>query len=667
MNSTDSVVLTPTQGAGGGIGLQALREYFRYHGILAPGVKLLRALSFQVKAGIVTLAFLAPLLALSVQYTLQSREALAHTRSAMVGVRFAQDVQALTEAVQADRRHIFLAMAASSAPRDPNLRQRIEQAYAAVNAQYEASGEAFGLADAFHQVRQRHAGIADAGGPSTVDHLQSRLDYLQALQALQSAVVRGSGMQRATDSDLHDAQTLALAVLPPLVSNLAALGGHGALLLSGQKDTTSQAKVHAGLALVLEIQAQYIALQRGLAARPQANAALAQPLNGWKNVDAFIAESRLVAGELNGDGNAYLASAELAIQAAQEGQRQVMSTLAQMLQAREHEIEGRRDLLLGFVVACLALAIYVLMAFFRVMSGGLRQIQGQVDRMAQGDLSLRPAPLGCDEVAIALNGLGISVARLAELFATVRQGVSAVSFASNEIAKGNTDLTRRTELSTQSVRQVVQGVSRYIEQLDESGQRVDTAVQAVEALRLDATRSRTHMEKLQERMRALQGKSREIGEIVELIDGIAFRTNILALNASVEAAKAGEAGRGFAVVAQEVRSLAMRSAESARQITDIIARSTEDIRQGSELAEHAGQTLRETDDHVSRIHQAMNNIVTLTRSGQSNSQDILREIRELGDLAGENTKLVEQMASAASALSEHGEALDQKVATFKLA
>jgi methyl-accepting chemotaxis protein I, serine sensor receptor len=667
MNSTDTVVLpSPPRGAAW-VGLSALREYFRYHGVYAPGVKLLRSLSFRIKAGIVTLAFLAPLLVMGLQYIVQTREALGQARSAMEGVRFAQDVQALTEAVQADRRHIFLAMAASNAPRDPHLHQQIERAYQAVDQRYESSGERFGLIEAFHPLRQRHADIADAGGPSTVDHLQSRLDYLHTLHELQAAVVRGSGMQHATEPALHDTQQMVLEVLPRLISTMAALGGHGAIALAGRNDAAAQAKVQAGLALLLENQNHLLALQRSLATRGGDQPPVLLQAKAWKDVEVFTAESRQLAGEMKGHSSAYLASAELAIQAAHDIQRQGMSVLSGMLQAREHAIESRRNWLLGCVGGLLAVAVYALVSFFRVMSGGLREIQGQMARMAQGDLSLRPAPLGRDEVALALNSLGTSVARLSALFASVRRGVSAVSFASNEIARGNVDLTRRSEKGAQGLRQVVAGVSRYVGQLEESGQRVDCAVEAVEALRLDATRSRTHMEKLQERMRALQGKSREIGEIVELIDGIAFRTNILALNASVEAAKAGEAGRGFAVVAQEVRSLAMRSADSARQIADIISRSTEDIRQGSELAEHAGQTLRETDDHVTRIYQAMSQIVTLTRSGQANSQGILNEIRDLGELAEENSRLVEQMASAASALGEQGKGLDQKIATFKLA
>ena len=313
-----------------------------------------------------------------------------------------------------------------------------------------------------------------------------------------------------------------------------------------------------------------------------------------------------------------------------------------------------------------ALAVYVLLSFYRVINGGLDQLKDQVGRMASGDLSARPQPWGRDEVAQAMHSLGESLARLADLFAVVRQGVAAASHASREIAGGNQDLARRTSTSAQSIEQILQGVGRYIEQLDACGQRVDQAEAVVQRMRLDAARARHQMQQLDERMQALQRRGREIGEIVDLIDNLAFRTNILALNASIEAAKAGDAGRGFAVVAQEVRSLAQRSAESARRINDIIGRSTDDISHGHALAGEAVTALHATDEQVNSIHREMQQVVSLTRAGQQNSQDILAELRGLSEVTQENRRLVEQMAAASNALSDQGLLLDDKVASFKL-
>jgi methyl-accepting chemotaxis protein len=188
----------------------------------------------------------------------------------------------------------------------------------------------------------------------------------------------------------------------------------------------------------------------------------------------------------------------------------------------------------------------------------------------------------------------------------------------------------------------------------------------VDAMRLDAAKSRANMGALEKRMHELRRKSGEIEAIVELIDGIAFRTNILALNASIESSKAGEAGRGFAVVAQEVRRLAKRSAENAHQISDIVGRAREDIERGAALADHTGADLKSTDDLVLKVHEAMRDVVQLTRQGQHRSQEILDEVRDLMTLTDANGELVHQIAGASQALSGQGRELSERVESFKL-
>jgi len=151
-----------------------------------------------------------------------------------------------------------------------------------------------------------------------------------------------------------------------------------------------------------------------------------------------------------------------------------------------------------------------------------------------------------------------------------------------------------------------------------------------------------------------------------MIDGIAFRTNILALNAQVEASKAGGAGCGFAVVAQEVRALANRSAESARRVGDIVGRSTLDIEPSRALANETSQAMVEADGHVDAIHTAMQSVATLTQRGDRESATILDEITVLKDGTARNLGLVDQLAVASDALRGQGERLSHKVGLFKL-
>jgi methyl-accepting chemotaxis protein len=195
---------------------------------------------------------------------------------------------------------------------------------------------------------------------------------------------------------------------------------------------------------------------------------------------------------------------------------------------------------------------------------------------------------------------------------------------------------------------------------------VESVVTTVQALRLASVSNRKHMHRLQERMASLRGNSREIGQVVNLIDAIAFRTNILALNAQVEACKAGDAGRGFAVVAQEVRALATRSAESARKVGEIVSKSTLEIEQSSALADETSESISAADAHVDAIYSAMSGVSDLTQQGDRESAVILAEITHLKDGTVKNQALVEQLAVASDALRGQGERLSHKVGLFKL-
>jgi methyl-accepting chemotaxis protein len=300
------------------------------------------------------------------------------------------------------------------------------------------------------------------------------------------------------------------------------------------------------------------------------------------------------------------------------------------------------------------------------MRGGLKALNLQMNQMAEGDLSARPAPVGGDEVAATLQAMNASLVRLSDLLASVRLGASSVNQASLQVATGNADLRARNRDAAGSLAAVVDGVGRYAVQLEACGRQVEGVVHNVQGLRLESARSRKQMQRLRERMTALRTKSREIGEIVTLIDGIAFRTNILALNASVEASKAGEAGRGFAVVAQEVRSLAQRGAESARRIGDIVARSTEDIELSGALADETGQALAAADERVDGIHRAMDDVAVLTRNGGADSAAILEQLTAIRDATAQSLGLVEQLATASSALRGQGERLSHKIGQFRL-
>ena len=167
-------------------------------------------------------------------------------------------------------------------------------------------------------------------------------------------------------------------------------------------------------------------------------------------------------------------------------------------------------------------------------------------------------------------------------------------------------------------------------------------------------------------MTEIQASSRKIAEIIGVIDGIAFQTNILALNAAVEAARAGEQGRGFAVVAGEVRNLAQRSAQAAREIKQLISDSVEKVDSGSRQVTDAGQTMRDIVDQVKRVADLIGEITSATLEQDSGIGQVNAAVTQLDEMTQQNAALVEQSAAAAESLKQQAARLAEAVAIFKL-
>lgn len=644
-----------------------LAEYFRYHGFLAPGVRFLRAMPLSIKALVVSLTFLVPIGLLGVShYTLVSAQ-IHHLQAERQAIGVAMGSIELSHAVHASTLDAAMsAMGANVDQQRANL-ATLDKRYQALKLAVEALPYAPAMVDAIRRVQAQHEALARGEAVVPAKRVEMMAQYQDALESMVSVLTAESGLASDSQMDTQMLQRAAFVDLPALLDGVAVMQAAGAGYLSGKPEPQWRNQSIQHHAMVKQ-SAQMVRQRLGHVARTVRNTAMLNEAN-WKPIDEFVtsAGEAVLGATPNGHVAAFVAEGDAAMKGARSVHTQVLDALKILLSERLAALELHVERLAWTLAICSALAAYLLLAVYKVMNGGLSLISDQVTRMARGDLSARPKPLGRDEVASALYSLGQSLARLTDLFAAVKQGVSAMSHASHSMTNATTDLRSRAENAAQSTAEVMQRIVMFVEQLEDSGRRIDEAMTVVQALRVDAVRSHNQMERLDERMKALRGKSRQIGDIVAVIDHIAFRTNILALNAAVEAAKAGPAGRGFAVVAQEVRSLSQRTADSARQVSGIISSSTEDIEQCSAMAEMSSESLAETQRNVNRINQSMNEIVALTRGGLSHSQSILEELEKVNSISDDNHHLVVQLSAASDKLSEQSDSLSGQVTGFKLA
>ena len=291
------------------------------------------------------------------------------------------------------------------------------------------------------------------------------------------------------------------------------------------------------------------------------------------------------------------------------------------------------------------------------------QIAAVARTVAEGDLTQPIATRYPQSVAASLEAMRV---KMAQVVGDVRAGVDSVRTASGEIAVGNQDLSSRTEQQASSLQQTAASMEQMTGSVRQNAEVARQAsVIAANASQV-AEKGGSVVGQVVATMDEITASSRRIADIIGVIDGIAFQTNILALNAAVEAARAGEQGRGFAVVAGEVRNLAQRSAQAAKEIKALIGSSVDRVDAGAVLVTEAGATIREVVGQVQRVNQLIAEITHATGEQSSGLSQVNEAVSQLDRATQQNAALVEQSAAAAQSLQDQAQALAQAVRVFKL-
>lgn len=316
----------------------------------------------------------------------------------------------------------------------------------------------------------------------------------------------------------------------------------------------------------------------------------------------------------------------------------------------------------------LAAAFGTMAAFFLTRSIKYRLDGGaqMAGRIAAGDLSAFPDSRGTDEIAQLLQSVEIMQSRLKEIVSAIKESSDSIKVTSSEIAQENQDLSIRTERQAASLQETTLSMHHMTEVVHTNAQNANHAKQLAESASSVAQQGSVLVGRVVTTMNDIQASSRRINEILSVIDGIAFQTNLLALNAAVEAARAGEQGRGFAVVAGEVRILALRSAEAAKEIKGLISSSVEKINAGSMLVDETGSTMNDIVMQVCRVSSLIAEITTSTCTQTKGIDQVNVIVEQLDQVTQQNTALVGRSTSTAEDLGKHAEKLARTVAFFKL-
>jgi len=345
------------------------------------------------------------------------------------------------------------------------------------------------------------------------------------------------------------------------------------------------------------------------------------------------------------------------------------SSATQEVKVAEATYATNRLLMMGACVVSIGLAIGLALAITRSMTRALgaepAQLSEVAQRVASGDLGAVPGAQGAPAGSV-LASLGEMQASLARVVGQVRNASDSIATGSAQIATGNADLSQRTEEQASNLQQTAASMEQMNATVKNNADTARQATQLASSASAAAETGGQVVNRVVSTMNDIAASSKKIADIIGVIDGIAFQTNILALNAAVEAARAGEQGRGFAVVATEVRSLAQRSADAAKEIKLLIGTSVETVQAGSKLVGDAGASMDDIVTQVKRVADLIAEISSATIEQTSGIGQVSDAVTQLDQVTQQNAALVEESAAAADSLKQQAARLAEVVSVFKL-
>lgn len=341
-----------------------------------------------------------------------------------------------------------------------------------------------------------------------------------------------------------------------------------------------------------------------------------------------------------------------------------MSQLQQLLNGYVATRQQHRNLVWAGIGVLLALAVGLSLFIVRSITRPMAHLVGIAEGIAAGSLDQAITVTARDETGRLMQAMQTMSAKLRQIVGEIHVAANQVSTASREIVQGNSDLSQRTQEQASALEETAASMEQMTGTVKQNADNARQAYQLATTARVRAEHGGDIVRQAVTAMAEITHSSTQIADITSVIDSLAFQTNLLALNAAVEAARAGEQGRGFAVVAAEVRKLAQRSAEAAKDIKNLITTSTERVASGSQLVANSGQALDEIVTAVKKVNDIVAEISTASQEQATGIEQVNKAVMQMDEMTQQNAALVEEAAAASEAVETQAQTLRQLLAFF---
>lgn len=476
----------------------------------------------------------------------------------------------------------------------------------------------------------------------------------------------GAVSQRLVDTDWVNAEAAASVK----VSSQATASKTMALFLADEPPQAAalRQQVEAGQRRTTEA---FAILQQGAASEPEKTllASLLSARASYEATSGRVAKL-LEQGEREAASRALASEILPALDRLQQDAQSLAELQTRQVRTRSQEaadsVRSARDQMLGLGLVALLMGGFLVYGLIRNIAQPLKEACYIAETVASGDLSQEFATERGGDFGRLLGALGEMEDTLTDLVSRIKASTDEITVASKEIATGNADLSQRTVEQAASLEETVSSMEELTATVKLNAEHARSASGLAATASGIAEQGGEVVAQVVESMASISSSSKKIVDIIGVIEGIAFQTNILALNAAVEAARAGEQGRGFAVVAGEVRSLAQRSGDAAKEIKALIGDSVTHVGNGSELVGRAGRTMQDIVQAVKRVSSLLEQISAASVEQSHGIEHVSQAMVQMDKATQQNAALVEQGAAASAALSKQAYQLQTAVGEFKL-
>ncbi len=637
--------------------------------LFGPGIRLMRQLRIATKMSLMGLFLLVPLVLLLANTYRSAQVERAFAASELEGVRLVRQLGELIVQLQAQRGLTHRALsgdAGAAAARDAG-RAKLGEALRALDGGV-AAAQAFDAGSLWRE--RREAVLTLAEGRHAAQRQEAFAEHSAAVESLRRMLMlvgERSGLVLDPQAHTFFLMDIALERVLPLAETLGQTRGQGAAILTrGDASNTERVQILGRMDVLAtqidDLRHRFAALERSGT----------QPPAGWQEALALMGEfGRHVRGVfgadvIDGDAAAFFDRAGQALAELQRLDREVVDKLENGLEQRRAATTRTMALELGVASAGVLLMAYFAVSFYLSFIGAFRALSIGVRQVAEGNLEHRVEIRGRDELADVGNMLEAMNGKLSAMVAEIRSSAVRVGNAGQQVAGGSHALSQRTDEQAASLRQTVATVSQLSAAVASNAEAAQDLDGVAGRLRVQAEAGGEAMRASVGSMAALESSSRRVGEIIGVIDGISFQTNILALNAAVEAARAGEAGRGFAVVAAEVRSLAQRSSAAAGEIRKLIGESAQQVGASVARIENVSATLAAVVGGVQDVSDRLRGIATASAQQSQGLHEMSQNVGNLDEITRQNAALVDESTAASQELVQRAQLLSSAVASIRL-